>query len=347
MSYHFWEDDEYAGPRPSDLACFWDRRPRQLRPLPRKNVPQLVLESGHSIVPTEATGADAHEIAGFWNTHYKGTGWRFRVTSDFVVSVIKRNGFILIIRAADKMLIGTFVCHIIPDLYCGGPAGSAGLLDGFVIHADFRQKGLGSLMLAYMDKVAYSKPILTGSPLLWFREHTVASNAIPQLPTAILQYRFILISSIKSRGKVTQVNGDFVANHVARVYKNLKPDLSLLSADTTDPAVYWYLAENSLIGIADTHRYSEQDGHPFWEVVFAANLMPPYFVDLSRPIMIAAVALPTQNGLMFASNSLTRGNMSSVPPGWTGGGGALSLHLYNWMPPTFFSGDILFPRSCI
>ena len=349
MSYHFWEDTEYAGPRPSDVACFWDRRPRLLRPLPRRNLPKLSFDSGHQIVPTEAAPEEAHEIATFWNTHYSEPTWRFKITSKVVEWAMKR-GFILIARTKDGTLVGTFVCRIMTGLICGGPCSTSGLLEGFVIHTAFRKRGLGSLLLAYMDRAVYERPLLNSALLMWFREHATPSGAIPQLPITVLSYTFCLIHKLPpapSGARVSKVSSDVANPIVQRIYRTYSRALTLLSADTTDPDVYWYMVDRSLVGIADTHRYSVKEDYPFWEVVFAANLSEPYFTDLRGPIEIAATALPSPTGVLFASNSLTRGNLDTPDANWVIGGGYLSTHVYNWMPPAFFSGDLLFPHACL
>uniref|UniRef100_A0A6C0DQX0 N-acetyltransferase domain-containing protein n=1 Tax=viral metagenome TaxID=1070528 RepID=A0A6C0DQX0_9ZZZZ len=349
MSYHFWEDAEYAGPNLSDLARFWDRRPRLLRFLPRENLPEIVLDSGHSIIPTEALPEEAHEIATFWNTHYADHSWRFKITAKGVEQVMKR-GFILVARTEEGTLVGTFVCRVMTGLVCGGPCSTSGLLEGFVIHTAYRKRGLGSLLLAHMDKSVYDRPLLSSALLIWFREHQSPSGAIPQLPVAVLQYRFRLIHTLTQvplQVRASRVGSEVAGPIVDRIYRNYQKALTLLSADTTDDDVYWYMVGRSLVGIADTHRYSVKEDYPFWEVVFAANLSEPYFTDLKRPIEIAAVALPSPTGVLFASNSLTRGNMVTPDENWVIGGGYLSAHVYNWMPPAFFSGDLLFPHACL
>jgi GNAT superfamily N-acetyltransferase len=347
MSYHFWEDGEYAGPRPSDVACFWDRRPRLLRSLPRKNLPDIVFDSGHSIIPTEALPEEAHEIATFWNTHYAEHGWRFKITTKGVEQVMKR-GFILVARTEEGTLVGTFVCRVMTGLVCGGPCSTSGLLEGFVIHTAYRKQGLGSLLLAHMDKSVYDRPLLSSALLIWFREHQSPSTAIPQLPIAVLRYTFCLTHKLpRTEARASQISSEFAARIVQRIYRDYDKALTLLSADTTDPDVHWYMVGTSIVGIADTHRYSVKEDYPFWEVVFAANLNEPHFTNLRTSIQVAAAALPSATGVLFASNSLTRGNLTTPDENWVIGGGYLSAHVYNWMPPAFFSGDLLFPHACL
>jgi len=319
-----------------------------LRVRPRKNLPEVSFESGHSIIPTEAVPEEAHEIATFWNTHYSDKSWYFRITTKGVELAMKR-GFIMIARTKDGMLVGTFVCRVMRGLVCGGPCSTSGLLEGFVIHTAFRKRGLGSLLLAYMDKSVYDRPLLKSALLMWFREHSSSSAAIPQLPIAVLRYTFCLIHTLarSSETRATQVSSEIAGPIVQRVYQKYHTILTLLSTDTTDPEVYWYLVGTSLVGIADTHRYSTNENYPFWEVVFAANLSEPYFTDLRRPIEIAGTALPSPTGVLFASNSLTRGNLYNPDDNWVIGGGYLSAHVYNWMPPAFFNGDLLFPHACL
>ena len=347
-SYHFWEDSEYAGPRPSDVACFWDRRPRQLRPQPRLTLPKLSFDSGHWIVPTEAAPEEAHEIATFWNTHYKADTWRFRATAKTVEHAMSR-GFILVARTKNGTIAGTFVCRILSEVVCGARV-PAGLLEGFVIHERYRKRGLGSLLLAHMDAAVYQKPALKSALLMWFREHDSPTTAVAQLPLTVLRYTFCLIHKLARPAAATvatQVNAEVAGRIVSQIYKKHERTLTILSADTTDSDVFWFMAEGALIGIADTHRYSLKEDWAFWEVVFAANLNEPHFTDLRWPIEIAARALPTTTGVLFASNSLTRGNMTAGDSNWVVGGGYLSAHVYNWMPPAFFSGDMLFPHSCL
>lgn len=348
MSYHFWEDSEYAGPGPADLIRFWDRAPRTLRHNEREILPVLTIDSGFTVQPKEATPADAKEIAVFWNSYYREGSWKFNCNYQYVENVLNR-GFILIVRNGNKELIATFVARILNDgLFCGSLNSQCALLEGFVIHDNYRKKGLGSVLLAHMDRAVYARPELRNAILIWFREHASAAGPVPQLPLAILQYTFCMMDKIPAyKGRASKPLPEMVQKIVKTVYQNYRSQLTLLSCETTDPDLYWFLAGPALIGIADTHRYDNTTGRPFWEVMFAANIAEPHFTNLREPIMMAARELPSEKGILFASNSLTRGNLTRPAPNWVIGGGYLSIHIYNWMPPAFFTGDLLFPHSCL
>ena len=134
---------------------------------------------------------------------------------------------------------------------------------------------------------------------------------------------------------------------MSTIFTKSNRDFTLLSSDTSDPDVYWYLVEKSLIGIAFTHRIATGD-YTIWEIVFAANITEPFFDNLQTPIERAAQELPCSRGLIFGSNGKSRGNLKNPTSPWLQGtSGFLTTHVYNWMPPNFLSGDIFFPHSCI
>ena len=347
MNFHFFSDPEFAGPGPGDIVKFWDRTPRQLRPKPRRHVPKLIGEKFTNLMPvTIAKQEDALKIATFWNSYYTGPDWRFKCNGTLVGRAIK-SGVIMVIWNNERAPIATFVCRFLPKgIVCGSYNSQVGLLEGLVIHPEFRGSGLASYMLVAMDNYIYNLPNMSQSILMWFREHSSPFSAMIQTPCTVLNYYYAKISQIpKSKNGAGLVELDFVESVVKTIYDSHK--LTIMSVDCSDPDVLWYLAESTLVGIADTHRYSES-GDALWEVVFAANLSPPYFTNLEKPILACALVLPSQNGIIFASTGLTRGNFGKVDSPWVSGrAGCLTMHVYNWMPPALLSGDILFPHSCI
>jgi hypothetical protein len=347
MSYHFFTDNEFAGPGPAQLVSFWDRTPRQLRPKPRQNVPVLDKTKYANLEPiTTAKHEDAARIATFWNNYYTGPDWKFHSNMGIVTRAIK-NGVILIIWNTKREPIATFVCRYLSrGIKCGVYNSQVGLLEGLVIHPMYRGRGLASYMLVAMDNYIYNLPEMSQSILMWFREHDTSISAMSQVPCAVLTYYYAHIGQIqKSYTSAQKAAPEIVESVLKTIYDT--ENFTLMSGDSKDPDVYWYLAENSLIGIADTHRIGN-DGSVLWEVVFASNLSPPFFTNHAQAIELAALQLPSGKGVIFASNGKTRGNFSTVGKPWLGGrAGHLSMHVYNWMPPALLSGDILFPHGCI
>jgi len=354
MNYRFFGDPEYAGPGPLDLVCFYDRTPRQLRPLPRKNF-QKFTHNGHEIKSQIATKNDAVAIMKLWNDFYSGPDWKFQCSLLDVERWMKHSIIILAFDESEgtKQLVATFVARLLPNgLFSGALNKQAGILEGLVIHPRLRGQGLTNFLLAEMDRVIYSRPETHQAFFVWFREHTFSLSAIPQIPVAVHEYGYIKISDIPKpnpMNRATPAAKMLVEEVVFHIYESERANLTILSHDTSDPDVYWFLANSSLIGIADTHRYTTAGNHVMWEVVFACNLFPPHFDNLLESIEKAARELPTQNGIIFISSSKTRGNMNAHIQGrWSfGKSGCISTHIYNWMPPCLISGDTLFPHSCI
>jgi len=347
MAYHFFTDNEFAGPGPVNLLTFWDRAPRQLRPKPRQHVAKLDSIQYTNLEPiTVAKHEEAAKITTFWNNYYIGSDWKFHSNMGIVERAI-RNGVILIIWNTNREPVATFVCRYLQKgVVCGIFNPQVGLLEGLVIHPEYRGQGLASYMLVAMDNYIYNLPQMSQSILMWFREHETSMSAVSQVPCAVLTYYHAHLTQIKKSQTYAEVaSAEIVESVVKTIYDTEK--LTLMSGDYKDPDVYWYLAEKSLIGIADTHRVGT-DGSVLWEVVFASNLSPPFFTNLERAIELAALQLPSGKGVIFASNGKTRGNLSTVEAPWiTGRAGYLSIHVYNWMPPALLSGDILFPHGCI
>jgi len=345
MSYHFFTDPEYAGPHHSAIVAFWDRKPRLLREIPRKSMPEYHFPNSNTASFVQiATKDAAPEISRFFNMFYKGDDWTFNCNFSDVEHWIK-SGFIIIIKFEDE-IVGTFVCRNLEHVICGKPHSQSALLEGLVVHPQFRKTGLASFLLASMDYIVYNTPHLRTSILFWFREHDSHLSALSQLPLCVLKYSYINIKKIVKRSlNINKITSEHASKIVTSIAEN-NSDVFTLICTRSDPNVYWCLVNGSLIGIANTHR-NTHTGAPIWEVVFAANISKPYFVDLLDAIEQSALMLPSVNGILFISNSKSRGNTVPAYPWVSGSSGFLTTHIYNWMPPHFLTGDILFPLSCI
>jgi hypothetical protein len=146
---------------------------------------------------------------------------------------------------------------------------------------------------------------------------------------------------------VNRPSPEFVNRALRNIYTKNESLFSLVSLDTSDSNVLWFETQNVLIGFANTHRFSLKN-EPLWEVIFAANIVSEPFMNLQESIERAALLLPSEMVILFASNGLSRGNLTNPGEKWvSGNSGFLTTHVYNWMPPEFFYGQILFPHSCI
>ena len=351
MSYHFFSDTEFAGPHPTDILRFWDRTPRQLRLIPRKTVPKFRLPHSQTYaLATKAVEGDALEISSFWCKHYTGADWTFRCSADDVSGWLQQ-GFILVLRDKGR-IVATFAYRQLAATNLGSMRLPAALLDGLVVHPDLRQQGVASFLLASMDYAVYSNQEQEQAQvaLFWFREHASSLNAVIQAPVCVFDYCYIKLSDVgKYAGQAIRV--DTAPDIVNSIIEKERLGFTVAAAAATSAAatknILWFLCGAVVIGIADTHRIDKQ-GNTIWEVVFAANTTPPHFTGLQEAIEAAAAALPCTKGVVFASNSKSRGNLSSPTAPWvTGTSGHLSLHVYNYMPPTFLTGDIIMPLDCI
>lgn len=347
MNFHFFTDNEYAGPGPLDALKFWDYGGYTLRHLPRNHLPIMHFPNTSQQINFEiANLSDSAEISVFWNDHYTGDDWRF-ICSPKDVERWQKTGFVLVIKH-DSVIVGTFVCHYLKGIFSGAYNKQAALLDGLVIHPKFRGKGLASFLLASMDYYIYRQPDLDSAALIWFREHDSRWNAGLQTPISILEYSYAKIHELPRRNRrAGPAEKNKVEKIVKTIYESCKSEFTLALDFTTDEDIYWFFYKNTLVGIVNTHRISKDD-FVILEVVFAANIINPYFHDLLIAIEQSAHELPFKKAVIFMSNSKSRGNISRPPSPWvTGKSGFLTTHLYNWMPPKFLGGDILFPFSCI
>ena len=352
MEYHFFSDKLFAGPTSLDVLRIWDSGGYTLRKKPRLTIPNMRFpESGNLMNYEVASSSDTHAISEFWNTYYTGPDWLFSCQKTDVERWIK-SGFILIIKQFDS-IIGTFACHLLPGLYSGNYNNQAALLDGLVIHPKFRKCGVASFLLACMDYHIYNINKMEKAILIWLREHDTRINAYLQTPISVLEYMYAKIHELPNRPvKALKVNDIEVEKIVKSVFISEKRDFTLALDYIKDPDIHWFLYKRSLVGIANTHRISKIDKIAILEVVFACNLEKPYFYDLQIPIEQSAKEIvkhtPFEKAIIFMSNSKSRGNCTNPCNPWIKGkSGFLTTHVYNWMPPTFLTGDIFLPISCI
>jgi hypothetical protein len=299
--------------------------------------------------PLIAKSEDAPQIANFWNKYYSEEDWRFKCTFEEIVKWMEQ-GFIILIRNNNKdEIISTFAFRKIKGgVICGIPNSQAAIVDGLVVKPEFRKTGLASYMMACIDKFSSELHDFPQGFLIWFREQLTPINNVLQTPIAILKYSYLNLDTLKqTEENAKKATPEFVKKIVNRVYNHDPSKFTLASLSTTDSGVLWFSTMGALIGIADTHRVSIYE-QPIWEIVFAANEHIPFFMNLQNAIESAAYSLPCKNGLLFLSNGISRGNMSNPTGNWVcGRSGYLTAHVFNWMPPTFLTGDILFPHSCI
>ena len=275
MSYSFFNDKEYAGPTPKNVLTFWDRYPRQLRPNPRINVPHFTFPNSNiKCVPERATKNDAMDISVFWNSFYSGQGWNFQCNFKDIERWMSQ-GFMLLLRQeinSKLEIVATFLCRIIEGgVICGKHVPQAAILDGFVVHPRLRKTGIASMMFAAIDKEVYNTPSLSKSILICFREISFSVNSLHQAPVAVLQYCYITISDIPNPTiRATKAEKGLVNQVVNSAIQISKTEFTILSQMYDDPDIYWFQVNSSLVGIAYTHRHSD-DGFVIWEVIFAAN----------------------------------------------------------------------------
>lgn len=352
MEYHFFSDKQYAGPTSLDMLRVWDSGGYTLRKTPRQTLPIMRFPDSGELMKYElASLSDSIAISEFWNSYYTGSDWRFSCQKTDVEHWIK-TGSILIIKQGVS-LIGTFVCHYLPGLYSGNYNNQAALLDGLVIRPKFRKMGVASFLLACMDYHIYNIEKMEKAILIWLREHDTRISAYMQTPISVLEYTYAKIHELPNRpNRAVKADLTDVQQIVKSIFSSEKHDFTLALDYIQDPDIHWFLYKKTLIGIANTHRISKIDKYTILEVVFACNLEKPYFYDLQIPIEIAAKEMAKQspfgNAIIFMTNSKSRGNCSNPCMPWIKGkSGFLTTHVYNWMPPSFLSGDIFLPISCI
>ena len=344
MINHFFSSEDYAGPGLCEILKFWDRIPRRLRMKPRKILPEFNLNN--QIVNHEfAKISDSNEISKFWNSQYQSKDWLF-ICQKTDVELWMNQGFILIIKEPHtNRIIGTFAYRKLSmGIYCGIYNSHAGIIDGLVVDSKYRSKGVASQLLLAMDYEVYNNKETSNTILIWFREHESVQKAFSQNPISVLRYSYLKIEGKLRTPESEKINSSLVEGLIHSIFAQTK-DFVIASRDPHDSKIQWFIYKTILVGITYTHRHTKK-GDIIWEVVFTANLVKPYFVNFEKAI--EDVSLHLKKGLLFGCDSKTRGNLINPPKPWiSGNSGYLTSHVFNWMPPKFYNGDIFFPHSFI
>jgi hypothetical protein len=346
----FWSEKQNAGPHVLDVMRFWDRSPRYLRqrnrerPLPFDDMddPVRLRASEHS-----------KQVAHFWNAHYAGPDWRMDASEEWVRSILEEPDTTALGVFAGSFLVGTILARPVGrDIQIGltGKLETAYMIEGLCIHPRWRGRHMAGWLIAWIDYVGNRAG---PQAFFWCRE---VSTALHTTDIALHTYAYLRCSSITEDPlpELRQMHWDkFVG--LWRLSSPLWRTKSTIIGATEGPGCRhsleaWQDTDTGRIAvIANTHRKT-MTNEPIMEVVWCGHLTPALnlrgatgdFRD-----MLEAVAFRHRTTVLFTTDAEHHGGAhAGWPHPWIfGKSGFHSIHIYNYMPPTFWSAVPLFLRS--
>ena len=358
----FWNAPHNAGPTLWDLARFWDRDPRPLRPQNRPRPPPFQTWSE----PHRLTPEDAEEIAAFWRRHYGGADWWLDAKADWVERILREpDCWTLGVRDTQHSLIATLVCRsLLPDggRFCVGDGvslGSAYIIEGLCVAPAWRGHHLAGWLIAWIDYLRGQ----TGPHLfVWSRE-----TRMPTYQTNITcdTYAYVKILDLHVRDLVTGGAEGGEESMIPVDWSTFRSawDVDALLSPTTllptvlprhgDLRVFYNKHSGQIVVFSDTHRCTRGE-HPvrIWEVVWCGVWATDRLRlseegdDFRESLEMAALHLG-EDGLVFATSAVHQGGCTAAwGRPWTyGRSGFHTSYLYNFMPPAFWTCRLFLLRN--
>lgn len=367
----FWNQDDTAGPALGDIARFWDRKPRYLRPTNRAR-PQP-FDTWNE--PTVLSDVHAPLLAAFWSTHYRGADWRFMLgTTDIQTILADRRTLALGVFATTNghsTLVATIVARPLTDegavLRVGtqGLAEGAYMVEGLCVDAAWRGKHLAGWLISWVDfLLCKERPRL----FLWSRE---APTALSTTNIAIAQYAYMRSRDLSgSPGPRGSDMGDLVSVPW-ETFRTLWAEYSAewVSETTVIPTslppspiangahlhVWVHSVSRIVVVLSDTLRRTRTN-EAVWELVWCGRYdgaLKPWTkkgdARIARMLeqLVSQTKNETANGtILFVTDVPHQGGATTEwgLPWVLGTSGFHQTYIYNFMPPAFWSMTVMLPR---
>lgn len=357
----FWNTSENAGPSLFDVAKFWDRRPRPLR-LQNRAKP-APFEGNQE--PLVLKGQDAVRVSEFWRRHYGGTDWRLDLSPTEVRKILEDpTGLALGVTDSEGSLVGTILCRsLVPTgaelcVGTGVVLPAAYRIEGLCVHPSWRGRHLAGWLIAWID---YRMNREGPNAFFWAREvptsvhgtdislHTYAYAKIADLRAARSDY----IPVQAARVSWHDIQGMWAKSAAGWKSSGRIVGTRLFAEDADRMEAWTDTQTGQVVILADTARRTRKDNEPIWEVqwcgwrTMADTLFPARPEDDFRRLLETVATSDGRKGILFASDALIQGGAKmSWPLPWTfGTSGFHAIYIYNYMPPTFWTCEVIALRS--
>jgi len=361
MSSRFWSTNDNAGPSLLDVAKFWDRRPRPLR---QQNRAKPHTFEGYE-APFVLKGPDAQRVSDFWRRHYGGEDWWLDMHVSEIHKILEDpTGLALGVQDTAGSLVGTILCRsLVPtggELCVGTDVALpiAYRIEGLCVHPSWRGRHLAGWLIAWVD---YRMNREGPNAFFWAREvptavhgtnislHTYAYARIADLRTARADYM---------PAQAVRVPWSDIQRMWARSAAGWKSSSRIvgtrLFTEDAERMEAWTDSESGQVVIlADTMRKAREDNEPIWEVqwcgwrTLAGNLLSARHEDDFRRLLEPVATSDGRKGVIFASDARMQGGAKmSWPLPWKfGTSGFHAIYIYNYMPPAFWTCELIALRS--
>jgi GNAT superfamily N-acetyltransferase len=344
-----------------DVAKFWDRRVRPLRP---QNRARPTAFDGQT-EPAVLQGQDAVRVSEFWRRYYGGEDWWLDVGPTEVRAILEdTTGLALGVSDGDGVLMGTILCRsIVPAgaKLCVGTDVSLPIayrIEGLCVHPDWRGKHLAGWLIAWVD---YQMNREGPNAFFWARE---VPAAIHGTNISLHTYSYCRITDLRiARQRYMSVQAIRISwSDICKMWANSATGwrssdrivgTRLFSEDAERMEAWTNNESGQVVILADTMRRTREDNEPIWEVqwcgwrTLSGNLLPARQEDDFRRLLETAATADTRKGVLFASDVWMQGGAKQGwPLPWKfGTSGFHAIYIYNYMPPTFWTCELIALRS--
>ena len=367
----FWNTSDNAGPSLLDVAKFWDRRPRPLR---KENRTRPQPFEGHK-EPVQLFGQDANRVADFWRRHYGGEDWWLDLGPAEVRNILNDpDGLAFGVAENNGDLVGTILCRaLVPaggELCVGTEATleKAYRIEGLCVHPAWRGRHLAGWLIAWVD---YTMNREGPNAFFWAREVPTGAHGTD---ISMHTYAYARIADLrKARADYAPVNAIQLSwKDMAEMWAKSAPawksdgrivGTRLFAEDAERMEVWTDTDTSQVIILADTMRRTrgakgsavggDPANEPIWEVQWCGwrtmmgTLLPARQEADFRRLLETVATIGRQGGLIFVSDALMQGGAKmSWPLPWKfGTSGFHAIYIYNYMPPTFWTCELVALRS--
>lgn len=347
----------------ADVARFWDRAPRYLRPGGR-SCPGPFRD--HWNQPTHLLPIHSQVLTNFWHTEYRGSDWSFRLSTDQIRAVLEDKRTLVLGVFDGGSLVGTIVARPLTEegveLRVGtiGRVEGAYMVEGLCVAKAWRGRHLAGWLISWVDYLlTRERPRM----FLWSRESATGISTINITHT---QYAYI-----RSRDLPATLDSQWITGipwaRFREAWAASAPYWSSemavfptsLPSDCSGLHVWRHGLYGVVVVLSDTARVTAEGEH-MWEVQWCGrvdraeedNIVPwtqqgsPLVADMLAYLTWAISAETQKDVILFACDAAHLGGATvdwGVP--WhVGKSGYHTTYMYNYMPPAFWKMAVMLPR---